>query len=223
MYAIIDWHMLDPGRPELQPEPRQDVLHRGRAAQRRQEQRALRGRQRAQRVSAGPASRTTPSRSSRSSGRTTRTRSILRRHPRLVLAGHLRRLRRDRDHQQPGQRDQHHVHVPLLRRVARGRATWTRVPGGRPAPDVRHRVRHPDLHRDGGNNFTRSQQYLDLMAQKKISWTNWNYSDDERSGAVFKTGTCPRDVRRHQRAEAGRGLGPRPSPHAGRLPFVLTS
>ncbi|MFG2001947.1 cellulase family glycosylhydrolase [Spirillospora sp. NPDC048911] len=44
---------------------------------------------------------------------------------------------------------------------------------------------------DGGNNFTRSQQYLDLMAAKKISWTNWNYSDDERSGAVFKEGTCP--------------------------------
>jgi len=44
---------------------------------------------------------------------------------------------------------------------------------------------------DGGNNFTRSQEYLDLMAQKKISWVNWNYSDDERSGAVFTEGTCP--------------------------------
>ncbi len=44
---------------------------------------------------------------------------------------------------------------------------------------------------DGTNNFTRSQQYLDLMAQKKISWTNWNYSDDSRSGAVFTAGTCP--------------------------------
>ena len=44
---------------------------------------------------------------------------------------------------------------------------------------------------DGGNNFGRSQQYIDLMAQKKISWTNWNYSDDKRSGAVFKSGTCP--------------------------------
>ncbi|MEU7900821.1 cellulase family glycosylhydrolase [Nonomuraea sp. NPDC049152] len=44
---------------------------------------------------------------------------------------------------------------------------------------------------DGSNNFTRSQQYIDLMAQKKISWVNWNYSDDERSGAVFATGTCP--------------------------------
>ncbi len=35
-----------------------------------------------------------------------------------------------------------------------------------------------------------SQRYIDLMAQKKISWANWNYSDDGLSGAVFKTGTC---------------------------------
>jgi endoglucanase len=44
---------------------------------------------------------------------------------------------------------------------------------------------------DGANNFTRSQQFLDVMAQKKVSWVNWNYSDDFRSGAVFTTGTCP--------------------------------
>jgi endoglucanase len=43
---------------------------------------------------------------------------------------------------------------------------------------------------DGGNNFTMSQRYLDLMAAKKISWTSWNYSDDFRSGAVFKDGVC---------------------------------
>ncbi|MGW1762579.1 cellulase family glycosylhydrolase [Streptomyces sp. NPDC002073] len=43
---------------------------------------------------------------------------------------------------------------------------------------------------EGANNFSQSQKYLDLMAAKKISWVNWNYSDDERSGAVFKTGTC---------------------------------
>jgi endoglucanase len=43
---------------------------------------------------------------------------------------------------------------------------------------------------DGGNNFTMSQQYLDLLRTKKISWTNWNYSDDSRSGAVWTTGTC---------------------------------
>ena len=44
---------------------------------------------------------------------------------------------------------------------------------------------------EGRNNFLRSQQYLDLMAEKQIGWANWNYSDDGRSGAVFKSGTCP--------------------------------
>lgn len=43
---------------------------------------------------------------------------------------------------------------------------------------------------EGGNDFTMSQRYLDLMAAKKISWTNWNFSDDNRTGAVFTTGTC---------------------------------
>jgi glucose/arabinose dehydrogenase/aryl-phospho-beta-D-glucosidase BglC (GH1 family) len=44
---------------------------------------------------------------------------------------------------------------------------------------------------DGGNNFPSAQAYLDLMRAKKISWTNWNYSHDFRSGAVFTVGTCP--------------------------------
>ncbi|GAA2582018.1 cellulase family glycosylhydrolase [Dactylosporangium fulvum] len=43
---------------------------------------------------------------------------------------------------------------------------------------------------DGPDNFAQAQAYLDLMASKKISWTNWNFSDDFRSGAVFTTGTC---------------------------------
>lgn len=43
---------------------------------------------------------------------------------------------------------------------------------------------------DGGNDFTMSQRYIDLLRAKKISWTNWNYSDDFRSGAVWKTGAC---------------------------------
>ncbi|CAL9395279.1 hypothetical protein SUDANB95_01335 [Actinosynnema sp. ALI-1.44] len=43
---------------------------------------------------------------------------------------------------------------------------------------------------DGGNDFTYSQKYLDFLAANKIGWTNWNYSDDSRSGAVFKPGTC---------------------------------
>ncbi|MFI1018975.1 glycoside hydrolase family 5 protein [Streptomyces sp. NPDC020965] len=43
---------------------------------------------------------------------------------------------------------------------------------------------------EGSNNFPMTQSYLNLMATKKISWVNWNYSDDHRSGAAFKTGTC---------------------------------
>ncbi|MET9517114.1 glycoside hydrolase family 5 protein [Streptomyces sp. NPDC002994] len=47
---------------------------------------------------------------------------------------------------------------------------------------------------EGANDFAQSQRFLDLMKRKKISWTNWNYSDDDRSGAVFKTGTCNGDT-----------------------------
>jgi endoglucanase len=43
---------------------------------------------------------------------------------------------------------------------------------------------------DGGNDFARAQQYLDLLAEHKVSWVNWNFSDDMRSGAVFTEGTC---------------------------------
>jgi len=42
----------------------------------------------------------------------------------------------------------------------------------------------------GTNNFTRSQQYMDMLDKYKISWTNWNYSDDQLSGAVWKQGAC---------------------------------
>ncbi|NOU50520.1 cellulase family glycosylhydrolase [Pseudoalteromonas sp. JBTF-M23] len=47
-----------------------------------------------------------------------------------------------------------------------------------------------DYRGEGPNNFASAQAYLDLMANKKISWTNWNFSDDWRSGAVFKVGAC---------------------------------
>ncbi|GAA1297357.1 cellulase family glycosylhydrolase [Saccharothrix xinjiangensis] len=43
---------------------------------------------------------------------------------------------------------------------------------------------------DGANDFAYSQKYLDFLAANKIGWTNWNFSDDFRSGAVFKEGTC---------------------------------
>ncbi len=43
---------------------------------------------------------------------------------------------------------------------------------------------------DGPNDFNMSQRYINLMRTKKISWVNWNYSDDFRTGAVWTTGTC---------------------------------
>jgi endoglucanase len=43
---------------------------------------------------------------------------------------------------------------------------------------------------DNENNFERSQVYLDIMKENKISWINWNFSDDKRTGAVFEPGTC---------------------------------
>jgi aryl-phospho-beta-D-glucosidase BglC (GH1 family) len=43
---------------------------------------------------------------------------------------------------------------------------------------------------DGPNDFAMGQRYIDLMRNKKISWTNWNYSDNPLSGAVWTSGTC---------------------------------
>ena len=43
---------------------------------------------------------------------------------------------------------------------------------------------------DGDNDFTMSDRYMQLMATKKIGWTNWNFADDFRSGSIWKTGTC---------------------------------
>ena len=43
---------------------------------------------------------------------------------------------------------------------------------------------------DGPNDFVMTQRFIDLMRQKKISWTSWNYSDDTRSGAAWQAGTC---------------------------------
>ncbi|MFI6528860.1 glycoside hydrolase family 5 protein [Streptomyces uncialis] len=43
---------------------------------------------------------------------------------------------------------------------------------------------------EGADDFAMAQRYLDLLAAKKISWVNWNFSDDHRSGAVFQQGTC---------------------------------
>ncbi|MFY1631731.1 cellulase family glycosylhydrolase [Solwaraspora sp. WMMB335] len=46
---------------------------------------------------------------------------------------------------------------------------------------------------DGANDFTSAQQWIDLLASRKVSWINWNFSDDFRSGAVFRTGVCAGD------------------------------
>ncbi|MBO0608641.1 cellulase family glycosylhydrolase [Myceligenerans salitolerans] len=43
---------------------------------------------------------------------------------------------------------------------------------------------------EGANDFAMAQRYLDLAASKKISWVNWNFSDDHRSGAVLTPGSC---------------------------------
>lgn len=45
---------------------------------------------------------------------------------------------------------------------------------------------------NGPDDFASARRYLSLMNKRGISWVNWNYSDDRRSGAVFETGTCPR-------------------------------
>jgi endoglucanase len=42
----------------------------------------------------------------------------------------------------------------------------------------------------GADDFANAQRFLDLMRREKISWTNWNFSDDHRSGAAFEPGTC---------------------------------
>ncbi len=47
---------------------------------------------------------------------------------------------------------------------------------------------------DGPNDFVMSDRYMQLMATKKIGWVNWNYSDDFRSGAIWKDHTCGQNV-----------------------------
>jgi endoglucanase len=43
---------------------------------------------------------------------------------------------------------------------------------------------------DYGNDFAMSQRYVDLMAEKKISWTNWSIADGDGDGDIFKEGAC---------------------------------
>lgn len=44
---------------------------------------------------------------------------------------------------------------------------------------------------DGGNDFVMADKYLKMFASKKIGWAMWNYSSDGQSSAVWNPGTCP--------------------------------
>ena len=39
---------------------------------------------------------------------------------------------------------------------------------------------------EGANNFDKTQEWFDIMDTYKVSWINWNFSNDWRSGAVYK-------------------------------------
>ncbi|RVU14098.1 glycoside hydrolase family 5 protein, partial [Streptomyces antnestii] len=41
-----------------------------------------------------------------------------------------------------------------------------------------------------GNDFAMSQRYVDLMARKRISWTNWSIADGDGNGDIFLKGAC---------------------------------
>ncbi|MCL7416598.1 MAG: glycoside hydrolase family 5 protein [Halalkalicoccus sp.] len=45
---------------------------------------------------------------------------------------------------------------------------------------------------DGGgpSNFENSREMVDLMRDKDISWTFWNYSDDRLTSGIWAEGTC---------------------------------
>ncbi len=40
---------------------------------------------------------------------------------------------------------------------------------------------------EGENDFDETERWFDLLDEYSISWCNWNYSNDWRSGAIFKT------------------------------------
>ena len=92
MYAIVDWHMLDPGDPNYNLARAKTFFTEIAQRHNGQDQHPLRDRQRAERRRAGPtiksyAEQIIPV----IRAAATRTPSILRRHPRLVVARRLRR------------------------------------------------------------------------------------------------------------------------------------
>lgn len=48
----------------------------------------------------------------------------------------------------------------------------------------------PTYSGDGGVDETSSRAWLALMAEKKLSWAYWNLSDNGQSGALFVPGAC---------------------------------
>ncbi len=63
---------------------------------------------------------------------------------------------------------------------------------------------------DEKNDFEDSQEWLDLLNKYNISWINWNFSSDFRTGAVFKTNYSPTTVAEYadttQLKEAGKWI-----------------
>ena len=41
-----------------------------------------------------------------------------------------------------------------------------------------------------GKDYPMAQKFVDLMAKKKIGWTNWSLSDNHKDLSVFKKGSC---------------------------------
>ena len=44
---------------------------------------------------------------------------------------------------------------------------------------------------DGSNDWDSTLAWINLMDEKRLSWANWNYADDFRSGSVWEVGTAP--------------------------------
>ena len=44
---------------------------------------------------------------------------------------------------------------------------------------------------NGGNNYGEAQNWMNFLAEKKVSWTNWTISDHPESSAVLNVGANP--------------------------------
>jgi len=82
----------------------------------------------------------------------------------------------------------------------------------------------------GSNDWNSTLSWINLMDEKKLSWANWNYADDFRSGSVWQTGTCSDGPwTDNNLKEAGRwvkdwimdGSSPTPDPTPDPTPGIL--